>query len=149
MRLEDFLEKSKLSEAKKSHESKGVLEAFGIGYWVDSSGELHNLGKGKTHEEWANERNSTVAELIDRGWTRIRNFGSSAMNYVQGDSNRFDNIWYVIDVAEQANKNHIIYHVGRQRIELVRKDGKWVTPDGTELGEITESKHRIVSEITP
>ena len=90
MKIEDHLVNSNLSEAKKQGKNQNVTEAFGIGYFVDPSGKVQSLGKGVTHEEWAGKKDNTVKDLINRGWTRMRNFGSSSLNYVQGDSDKFD-----------------------------------------------------------
>lgn len=146
-KLEDYLGNSQLDEAKKGHPDRDVVKAFGRGYFVDPSGKLYDIGAGKTHEEWASERNSTVQELIDKGWTRIRNFHSPSMNYIQGDSDSTNNIWYLVDLAEQVGKRRILFWVGRQRIELIKKNNEWETPDGRKIGEITESKIRTVPVI--
>lgn len=142
MKLEDYLEKSNLDEAKKKHPDKDITTAFGTGYFVDPSGKLHVIGKAITHEEWANNQNNTVNDLLDRGWTRIRNFGPS-INYVQGDSNKLNNIWYLIELADKMNETKIVYTHNKNRIELVKKDNRWETIDGKEIGDITEGRLRI------
>jgi len=145
MKLEDLLKQSKLDEAKKNHE--GAEIAFGTGYFVDPSGKLYDIGEKITHEGWANKRGQTVNDLIDRGWTRMRNFNSSTMNYVQGDSNNINNIWYLIDLADHVGKNRIIFWVGRHRFDLSKRDGKWESDNGRGIEELTESKLRTTSPI--
>jgi hypothetical protein len=145
-KLKSLLQNSKLNEAQNESE-EDLTRAFGVGYFVDPSGKLHNLGLGKTHEEWASEHNTNVKDLINRGWTRIRDFGHSSMRYVQGDSNKYDNIWYVIDIAEQSKKNKVIYWVNNNRIELIKSKTGWETSDGRKIGDITESKLRTIPVI--
>ncbi|MBD3404697.1 MAG: hypothetical protein GF411_01020 [Candidatus Lokiarchaeota archaeon] len=133
-----MLQNSQLREAQ-GKSGDDLINAFGTGYFVDRDGQLYNIGKAKTHEEWANQRDTTTNDLLDRGWTRIRNFG--AFDYIQGDSRTLDNIWYLIEIADKVNKNRIIYTYDRNRIELIKHDDdKWRAINGKEIKDIIECK---------
>lgn len=118
----------------KLNEMLSRLERNFSGYWIEPDGTLQNLGPD-VHEEWARKHDTKSANLLSKGWARVRVYQTAVM----AETNKIGQIYNIIELSTQSNKKEIIFALHGQKTEyFTQKDDTWVNDVGTTINDFIQ-----------